>query len=210
MKASDHQTEEGVAAPAQCTCQCGGKAGAPGGCDTAQPRKNALRSFLDRFTKSKPDDAGDVGLNMSDIDWMLSRHKDKGRGLIELMQDVSEHFGYLPPDALRHISITLDVPLTRLYAIATFYQDFKLTPQGKHRLVICTGTACHVKGAAAIVDVLCRELNIKPGETTADGKLTLSTVNCIGLCGVGPVAIMDGEYQSQLTADKALQMVKAL
>ncbi len=173
-------------------------------------RRSAWQTLLGRFARTQGDTAASVGLDTDFIDRLIIKQQDKGRGLIELLQDVSEHFGYLPPEAMRYIAEHMKIPLTRLYSIATFYQDFKLKPQGRHRLVICTGTACHVKGAAAIVDLLCRELNISPGETTADGKLTLSTVNCIGLCGVGPVAIMDGEYQSNLTADKALQMVKAL
>ncbi len=149
-------------------------------------------------------------IDFSVIDRMIEKMRGKERGVIELLQDVSAHFHYLPPEALRHISKSLDMPLSRLYALATFYQDFKLEPQGRHHLVICTGTACHVKGAAAIVDVLCRELKLQPGETTTDKKLTLSTVNCIGLCGVGPVATLDGEYHGQLTPEKALELVKAL
>jgi len=202
MKASDH-TPEGQ--PDGSPCECGGR-------DALPPSwREALQAFIARLSKSKT--TGSTGgdtLDTQAIDTLITRQEGKGRGLIELLQDVSEHFGYLPPEALRYISEKMNVPLTRLYSIATFYQDFKLKPQGKHRLVVCAGTACHVKGAAGIVDVLCRELKIKPGETTADGKLTLSTVNCIGLCGVGPVAIMDGEYHSQLTADKALETIKAL
>ncbi len=202
MKASEHATED---QPADRPCGCGGREALP-------PRwREALQAFIARLSKrTATDSPGGDTLDAGAIDKLITRQDGKGRGLIELLQDVSEHFGYLPPEALRYISKTMDVPLTRLYSIATFYQDFKLTPQGKHRLVVCSGTACHVKGAAGIVDVLCRELQIQPGETTADGKLTLSTVNCIGLCGVGPVAIMDGEYHSQLTADKALGTIKAL
>lgn len=212
MKASDQQPQDGLAATGQCgcACQCGGNADAPDSTDAKPLRKSAWQSFLARFSRSRDEAPAVGGLDADFIDRLIVKQQDKGRGLIELLQDVSEHFGYLPPEAMRYISETMNVPLTRLYSIATFYQDFKLKPQGEHRLIICTGTACHVKGAAAIVDVLCRELKIQPGDTTADGKLTLSTVNCIGLCGVGPVAIMDGEYQSNLTADKALQMVKAL
>jgi NADH-quinone oxidoreductase subunit E len=171
------------------------------------PLLNAVR----RLFRGKPAAPADrAGIDLTALDAMIAKHKGKGRVLIELLQEVSEHYRYLPPEALQHISTAMEVPLSRLYSLATFYQDFKLKPQGRHRLVICTGTACHVKGAAAIVDVLCRELNLKPGETTRDGKLTLATVNCIGLCGVGPVAMLDGQYHSQLTADKALELVKRI
>jgi len=171
--------------------------------------RNALRGITHIF-QPKPKATAATALNMDAVDALIEKQIHKGRGLIELMQDVSEHFNYLPPEALQHISVRMNVPLSRIYSIATFYQDFKLTPQGRNRMVICTGTACHVKGAAGIVDVLCRVLNLKPGETSADGKITLSTVNCIGLCGVGPVAILNGEYQRQLTAEKSLKLVKSL
>lgn len=144
------------------------------------------------------------------IDQIINRYSGNGRGLIELLQEVSKEFGYLPRPALEYISERLEVPLSRIYSISTFYQDFKLQPSGKHKLHICSGTACHVKGSAAIVDMLCRRLNIKPGETTDDGLLTLETVNCVGLCGVGPVAVLDGEYHSDFTSEKALELVDKL
>ncbi len=190
-----------------CTCQQAGKTAA----GTDARRGMSLSSALRRLFQSQaPTVKPGAGIDFAVVDALVEKQKGKGRGLIELLQDVSEHYHYLPPEALHRISQRMDVPLSRLYAIATFYQDFKLKPQGRHRLVICTGTACHVNGSTAIVDVLCRELNLKPGETTGDGRLTLATVNCIGLCGVGPVAMLDGEYHSQLTAEKALELVKTL
>jgi NADH-quinone oxidoreductase subunit E len=169
-----------------------------------------LESLRRLFRPKAPAAPVATGLDLAAVDALIAKRKGHDRGLIELLQDVSEHYRYLPPEALSRISENMNVPLSRLYALATFYQDFKLKPQGLHRLVICTGTACHVKGASAIVEVLCRELNLKPGDTTPDGKLTLSTVNCIGLCGVGPVATLDGKYLSQLTPEKALDLVKTI
>lgn len=194
-----------------CTCRQADKTAAGTAAGTAPQRGLSLTGVFRRlFRSSAPTVKSAAGIDLVAVDALVEKQKGKGRGLIELLQEVSEHYHYLPPEALQRISQRLDVPLSRLYAIATFYQDFKLKPQGRHRLVICTGTACHVNGASAIVDVLCRELNLKPGETTQDGKLTLATVNCIGLCGVGPVAMLDGEYHSQLTAEKALELVKTL
>lgn len=207
MKPSEHQPEAG-APQAGAACRCG-----QARAEAAAADKGFLGALRGLFGGRKP--AGGAapaaaGFDLSAVDALIAKQRGKPRGLIELMQDVSEHYRYLPPEALARISEQLGVPLSRLYALATFYQDFKLKPQGQHRLVICTGTACHVKGASAIVDVLCRELNLKPGETTSDGKLTLSTVNCIGLCGVGPVATLDGQYLSELTPEKALELVRKI
>ncbi len=201
MNPSEPHTEN-TAPQAAGTCRCKQAA-------AAGARKSPLAA-LRRLFGAKPAASSDAGFDLAPVDAMIARQAGKPRGLIELMQEVSEHYRYLPPQALERISQRLDVPLSRLYSLATFYQDFKLKPQGQHRLVICTGTACHVKGAGTIVDVLCRELNLKPGETTADGKLTVSTVNCIGLCGVGPVATLDGKYLSELTPEKALELVRTL
>lgn len=204
MSSSDLQPET-CATEGAGTCRCRQAKTA------AAAKSHGVLSVLRGLFKSKPSAAvAATGPDLAAVDALVEKQKGKGRGLIELLQDVSEHYHYLPPEALVRISVSMNVPLSRLYAIATFYQDFKLKPQGLHRLVICTGTACHVKGAAAIVDVLCRELKLKPGETTEDGKITLSTVNCIGLCGVGPVALLDGEYLSQLTPEKALELVKTI
>lgn len=194
-----------------CRCQCSGAVAAPAAVE-GPPKGKQRFSVLGRLFQRRSSDqqSGTDALMIDAVDELIEGHKGRQRGIIELLQDISSRFGYLPPEAMRRVSKTLHVPLSRLYALATFYHDFKLTPQGRHRLVICTGTACHVKGAAAIVDALCRELHLQPGETTADGNLTVSTVNCIGLCGVGPVATLDGEVLSLLTPDKALKIVRAL
>jgi NADH-quinone oxidoreductase subunit E len=192
------------------TCRCRQAGNASDTAPAAQSEKSFLATLRNLFRPKTAAAPTVDGIDLTAVDALVEKQKGKGRGLIELLQDVSEHYHYLPPEALQRISQLMNVPPSRLYSIATFYQDFKLKPQGKHRLVICTGTACHVKGAAAIVDVLCRELNLKPGETTQDGKITLSTVNCIGLCGVGPVATLDGKYLSELTPEKALELVKQI
>lgn len=197
----------------ECRCQCGGAVEDPAPAAVAEePKGNKLFEILGRLfhRRSAGNQPAPDAAMTAVVDELIAGHKGRERGVIELLQEISGRFGYLPPDAMRRISIKLHVPLSRLYALATFYHDFKMTPQGRHRLVICTGTACHVKGAAAIVDALCRELKLAPGETTPDGKLTVSTVNCIGLCGVGPVATLDGEHLSLLTPEKALKIASAL
>ncbi len=208
----DHEPK--TPSPNDCRCQCSGSPATAGTVALqAAVKRHPLMAAAGRLFRWRRAPAAASGTDpamTTAVDELIAGYTDKQRGVIELLQDVSARFGYLPPDAMRRIAQKRRVPLSRLYAVATFYHDFKLTPQGRHRLVICTGTACHVKGAAAIVDALCRELNLQPGETTADGKLTLATVNCIGLCGVGPVATLNGEYKSQLTPEKALEIVRAL
>ena len=96
----------------------------------------------------------------------------------------------------------LDIPLSQTYSLATFYKAFSLNPRGKFLICVCMGTACHVRGAAKIVNELCRRLNIKVGETTKDLKFTLETVNCLGCCAIGPVMQIGGKYYGHMTAKK--------
>lgn len=122
-----------------------------------------------------------------------------GAGLIMLLQEVQEHYGYLPREALMELGRRLDVPLPRLYGLATFYRSFSLTPRGEHEILVCTGTACHVRGAAGILKHLERKLNITNGDTTEDGMFTLLGVNCLGACALGPVMVVDGKYHGKVT-----------
>jgi len=94
------------------------------------------------------------------------------------------------------ISQKLDIPLTQIYHIATFYKAFSLVPKGRHSVVVCMGTACHVRGAPRLLDRITEFLNIRPGATSSDMRFTLNTVNCLGCCALGPVMVVDGEYHS--------------
>ncbi len=130
----------------------------------------------------------------STLDKTLEKHAPDRSSLIAVLQDVNEHFGYLPEASLRGVSDRLAMPLSEVYHVATFYTAFSLKPRGKHTVKVCTGTACHVRGAPRVIDELTRQLKVAPGETTADGKFTLETVNCIGCCALGPVVVIDGHY----------------
>jgi NADH-quinone oxidoreductase subunit E len=125
-------------------------------------------------------------------------HGDKSF-LLAILQDIQEVYNYLPLPILKMVSREMDIPLTRVYEVATFYTAFSLTPRGEHVVKLCVGTACHVRGAAGILDKLERTLEIQPGETSGDGQFTLETVNCVGACALGPVMIVDGEYHGQVT-----------
>ena len=127
-----------------------------------------------------------------------------------LLQDVQSHYGYLPQEVLKAVSRRIDVPLARLYTLATFYRSFSLTPRGKHEVCVCTGTACHVRGAKTILEHLQRSLGVKSGETTPDGEFTLVSVNCLGACALGPVMVVDGEYHGKMTVAKTDEVIEAV
>ena len=120
--------------------------------------------------------------------------------LIGILQDIQAEHNYLPYDALVKVSGQMKIPLSRLYSLATFFKAFSLEPRGKHIVTVCLGTACHVRKAPRIVDEISRYLAIEPGGTTTDGMFTLETVNCLGTCALGPVAVIDGKYHGNLTA----------
>jgi NADH-quinone oxidoreductase subunit E len=129
---------------------------------------------------------------------ILERRGREASQVIGILQDVQATFHYLPEHALRFISSELDVPLTRLYAIATFYKAFRLVPRGRHEISLCMGTACHVRGAGRVKDAIERSLGIKPGETTADMRFSFETVRCLGCCGQAPVMMVDEELVSKV------------
>lgn len=127
--------------------------------------------------------------------------------LISILQDIQAEFFYLPKEALVQVSEAIGVPLSRVYSVATFFKAFSLKPRGKHLINVCLGTACHVRGAARVLDKLERSLGIKSRETTEDRKFTLETVNCMGCCALGPVVKVDNEYFGQMKSDKVASML---
>lgn len=131
--------------------------------------------------------------------------------LISILEDIQARYRYLPRDAMILVSEWLNIPLSQLFSVATFYHAFSLVPRGKHTIHICTGTACHVRGAIQILERLEAKLGIQPGETTQDRQFTLETVNCLGCCALGPVAVLDGDYLGQMTTrtvDRVLKRVQ--
>ncbi len=129
----------------------------------------------------------------------MRRNGHRPDGLIETLHTVQESFGYLDLDSLRYVATALRVPLSRVYGVATFYHFFTLKPQGKHTCVICTGTACYIKGASSLLATVEKEAGLKAGQTTPDGQVSLLTARCLGSCGLAPVAVFDGEVVGQLT-----------
>ena len=143
------------------------------------------------------------------VDDILNGHRDGAQGLlISILGEIQERYHYLPQDALVLVSEWLAVPLSQVYSIATFYNAFSLKRQGRHLIHVCTGTACHVRGAAQVLDRFQRRLEIQPGETTPDWESTLGTVNCLGACALGPITVIDGRYFGQMTASKVDRLLE--
>jgi NADH-quinone oxidoreductase subunit E len=134
--------------------------------------------------------------------------RDEGL-LVSILQDVQAEFNYLPQDTLVAVSQGLSVPLSQVYSVATFFKAFSLKEKGRHSVHVCMGTACHVRGAVRILDRLEDDMGIKNGETTADLKYTLETVNCVGACALGPIVVVDGEYAGQMSVDKVKPLLES-
>lgn len=121
--------------------------------------------------------------------------------LISILQDIQAEFNYLPREVLEKVSEVLEVPLSQVFGVASFYKAFSLTPRGRHLINVCLGTACHVRGGARLVDRIERELIVKAGETTGDQRFTLETVNCLGACALGPMMVVDGKTYGRVRPD---------
>jgi NADH-quinone oxidoreductase subunit E len=141
---------------------------------------------------------------------IVKKHGGDKSALIAVLQDIQEAFNYLPKQALMTAAKAMNVPLSRVYEAATFYTAFSLKPRGENIVKICTGTACHVRGASALQDKFERTLCIKPGETTPDGKFSLETVNCVGACALGPIVVINTDYHGQMTMNKVDKIIKKI
>ncbi len=128
-------------------------------------------------------------------------HREKGY-IVSILQDIQEEQRYLPKEALEQVGSELKMPMSQVYAVATFYKTLSLKPRGKHMIQVCTGTACHVRGAARIVEKLERDLKVQRGFTTPDMKYTLEEVRCVGACAMGPVVVVDKDYHGNVELDK--------
>lgn len=138
----------------------------------------------------------------TEIDTILEKRPGAGRdALIPILQEVQEQEGYLSKDAVVKIADYLNLPASKIYGVATFYNQFRFQPQGKYHIQVCRGTACHVKGSLAITERLQRELQVQPNETSRDGLFSLEVVACIGACGLAPVIAINGEFHAKLVSE---------
>jgi NADH-quinone oxidoreductase subunit E len=144
---------------------------------------------------------------MTEISKIASQHKGKIGNLISILQDVQDKYHYLPVGALKEVAHETGRSLVDIYGVATFYKSFSLVPRGRHLVSVCLGTACHVRGAPAIIEEFERQLGIKAGGTTSDKGFTLESVNCLGACALGPIVVVDGHYFSNVGTARVKRII---
>lgn len=143
-----------------------------------------------------------------DIEGILARHPNASRdALIPLLQEVQEAQGFLSKDAVVRISEHLSLPASKIYGVATFYNQFRFTPKGKYHFMVCRGTACHVKGSLRVLETLMKQLKLKPGQTSRDRLFSIEVVACMGACGLAPVVNLNGEFHAKCTPKRLAQIV---
>ena len=156
---------------------------------------------------SQPTVSSTPQVDVSLIENIIPKYKGKKGGLITLLQEIQAVYTYLPKAALQRVEEELNYNLSELYAVATFYAQFKLKPSGKYSIKVCKGTACHVQNANAVMNALSEHLQVKDGETTEDGKYTLEAVSCLGCCSLAPAIMIGEETFGKLTGDTAVKTI---
>jgi NADH:ubiquinone oxidoreductase subunit E len=144
----------------------------------------------------------EVPMSTNTLDSILEGRRSQPHMLIEVLLDLQDQEGYLPEGDLKTVSKELGVPLIDVYRVANFYKAFSLKPRGKNVITICTGTACHVRGSQLLVNQVKGQLGIEPGDTTADGQITVECVNCLGACALGPIVVHNESYCNHMTPGK--------
>lgn len=145
------------------------------------------------------------------IEELLEKHSHSRRGsLIPILQEIQEEVGYLSEEAIVLVGRHLEMPTSKIYGLATFYNQFRFEPQGDFHIQVCHGTACHMFGAVSIADIIEKKLKIKAGQTSRNGKFSLEVVPCIGACAQSPVISINGEFYSNLTVEKLKNILSEL
>ncbi len=146
--------------------------------------------------------------DLSKLPGIFARHPQDASSLIMILQDIQKEYRYLPCEALKETAVKLQVPLSKVFSVATFYNAFSLNPKGEKVVRICVGTACHIRGAKLIQDQIENELKIKAGQTTSDMKFSLEVVACVGACAMAPVVIVNEQYHGSVKVTGAKKLVK--
>ncbi len=141
------------------------------------------------------------------LEAIVKKYNSDSSMLVSILQDTQTEIGYLPKEALIDLHELLNVPLTQVYSVATFFKAFSLVPRGRHQISVCMGTACHVRGSERILETFERELNIKAGESDENLDFTLETVNCVGACALGPIVIVDEKYNGEMRIESVKPLV---
>ena len=143
------------------------------------------------------------------IQEILEGRPARGRDqLIPLLQEIQAHEGYISREAVARLGAHLDLPASKIYGVATFYNQFRFKPLGRYHIQVCRGTACHVKGSLAILQTIRRYLGIEDGETTRDGMFSLEVVACLGACGLAPLICVNGEFHGQVSTDTVVRILR--
>jgi NADH-quinone oxidoreductase E subunit len=142
------------------------------------------------------------------LESILSRYGGEPYDLIPILQDIQDNYGFLPKEEVKVVARRINVPVTQVYSVATFYKMFSLIPKGRHQLKVCLGTTCHLKGSQRLVDSFCSRLGVEVGYTSKDGKFSLETVACLGSCAQAPVMMVDDKYHARVTVDKVPKILK--
>lgn len=149
-------------------------------------------------------------MNLGVVSEIVARYGADKTASLAILQDIQNEFKYLPRAALEEAARQLDMPISDLYRMSTFFKAFSLQPRGENVVKVCMGTACHVRGGPAILDTLERELGLQAGNTSADGKFTLEAVRCVGACALGPIVLVNEEPHGNMTRSSALKLVQGV
>lgn len=147
-------------------------------------------------------------MGQDQIDHILDRYVGQDGALIQLLLDVQQELNWVPKEAVQRITERLQIPLSQVYRVASFYNSISLELRGRHTISVCLGTACQVRNGPRVMDRIRETLGINPGETTADMRFTLERVNCLGCCALGPVMVVDGQYHGQVPPARAEEILQ--
>ncbi len=147
-------------------------------------------------------------MDLKPIDLIVDKYEEKKTALISILHDVQDRYKYLPDEALKMVASRLHMDINQIYGVATFYKSFTLVPRGKHSITLCLGTACHVRGGPKILRELKSLLQVEPGQTTGDKQFSLNVVNCLGVCAIGPVMMVDGKFYGEMNPVRARKIIE--
>ncbi len=149
-------------------------------------------------------------MDLKPVDLIVDKYQEKRTALISILHDVQDKYKYLPEEALRMVASRLRMDINEIYGVATFYKSFSLVPKGKHSITLCMGTACHVRGGPKILRELKSVLHIEPGQTTSDRQFSLNVVNCLGVCAIGPVMMVDKRFYGEMSPLRARKIIETI
>jgi len=147
-------------------------------------------------------------MDLKSVDLIVDKYQEKRTALISMLHDVQDRYKYLPDEALKMVASRLHMDINQIYGVASFYKSFSLVPKGKHSITLCLGTACHVRGGPKILRELKSLLHVEPGQTTVDRQFSLNVVNCLGVCAIGPVMMVDQKFYGEMNPLKTKRIIE--